>query len=110
MTVKGLVEKEIGMPGLDPGIHVRESVPWYSGITPIGAITARTVDCRVKPGNDEVVVDTSNFRHGPARTWPSTSRHRRAGGRAERRPPASVGAAQRRRMTLALPPYDARRA
>jgi hypothetical protein len=32
MTVKGLTEKEIVMPGLDPGIHVRESMPgvfWY---------------------------------------------------------------------------------
>jgi hypothetical protein len=32
MTVKGLIEKEIVMPGLDPGIHVREPDVRVSGI------------------------------------------------------------------------------
>jgi hypothetical protein len=34
MTLKGLIEQEIVMPGLDPGIHVRESMPGPDGMAP----------------------------------------------------------------------------
>ncbi len=32
MTIKGLIEREIVMPGLDPGIHARESTSGASGM------------------------------------------------------------------------------
>jgi hypothetical protein len=72
VSVQGEYEMAV-MPGLDPGIHLASK------------IFLKRMDCRVKPGNDELSCERARSadaaqRHGASKTRVRTLRHVRDAG------------------------------